>query len=63
LPQKNLKKEREKIKGLTQEKIAVSCEITLRHYQRIEKYETLPNISLGLKIAKLVNTNPYELWD
>ena len=50
-------------KGYTQEDIARKLDVTLRHYQNIETGKTIPNVITGLKMAKLLNINPYELWN
>lgn len=50
-------------KNYTQEKLAREINITLKHYQNIENYRNLPNIVIGLKIAKILGVSPYQLWE
>jgi len=49
-------------KGYTQEYIARKLNISLYHYQNIEHGKSLPNVILGLQLAKLLEVNPYSLW-
>lgn len=49
-------------KKFSQEQTARLLEVSLRHYQKIEYSEVLPNIYTGLKLALLLETNPYELF-
>lgn len=58
----NLLKETREQRGFTQEYMARKLDISLRNYQFIEAYKTKPNIYLGLKIAKLLNINPYLIF-
>ena len=44
-------------KGYTQESIARKLDITTRHYQRIENYESIPNVYLAIKISDLLNVD------
>lgn len=48
---------------LSQEQIARLLDVSLRHYQKIEYGEVLPNICTGLRLALLLETSPYELFD
>ena len=50
-------------KGLTQEEIARKIDITLRNYQYIEKGTNIPNVITALKICKLLNVSPFQLWE
>lgn len=50
-------------KGYTQESIARELNISLRHYQKIEKYESFPNVIIGIKLAKLLGVNIESLWN
>lgn len=56
-----IKEIREK-KGYTQEDIARKLNISLRHYQLIEKRKVQPNVYIALKLAKLLNANPFDLF-
>lgn len=50
-------------KGYSQENLARLLEISVRTYQKIEaKEDYLPNIVTGLKLAKLLEVDPYEIW-
>jgi transcriptional regulator with XRE-family HTH domain len=50
-------------KKLSQEKTARLLDISLRHYQKIEYGEVLPNIRTGLRLALILEVNPYELFN
>lgn len=51
-------------KGYSQEYLARLLNISLRTYQKIEANGSyLPNVKTGLKIARLLEVSPYELWD
>jgi|GEM_PF-3106075 len=50
-------------KGLSQEEVARKIDITLRHFQNIESGKSIPNVFLGLRIARLFVIDPYQLWD
>ena len=52
-----------KLRGLTQEEIARLLNISLNHYYRIEKGKSLPNVVVGLKLAVILNIDPYILWE
>jgi putative transcriptional regulator len=58
----NLLKEYRTLKQLSQEEVARQVDISLSHYQRIEKGKNLPTIIIGLKIAKLFEVDPYKLF-
>ncbi|MFZ5944411.1 MAG: helix-turn-helix transcriptional regulator [Bacillota bacterium] len=49
-------------KGLTQETLAKELNITLRHFQNIENGKTTPSVIIGLKIAKILGCDPYDLF-
>ncbi|MBO8161991.1 MAG: helix-turn-helix transcriptional regulator [Thermosipho sp. (in: Bacteria)] len=55
--------EKRKEAGYTQEQMARLLNVTLRHYINIEKRKVLPNIVTGLKLAKILKVNPFELWN
>lgn len=49
--------------NLTQEDVARALDVTLSHYQKIEKGKSIPNVKTGLKMARLYNVDPYELFE
>lgn len=51
-----------KEKGKTQEQIARLLGISLRYYQDIETGRSVPNINIGLKLAKILQVDPFLLW-
>lgn len=48
--------------SLTQEEVARALDIVLNHYQKIEKGKTTPNVKIGLKLAKILKADPYDLF-
>lgn len=58
----NVIKEIREKKGYTQEDIARLLNISLRHYQLIEKYKVSPNVYIALKLSKLLNVDPFTLF-
>lgn len=59
---KNPIKEKRLIKNLTQEELAKLLNITLRHYQNIEAYKSLPNVITGLKLSFILDTDLLSLY-
>lgn len=55
-----LKEARDALK-LSQEEIAHMVGISLRHYQYIEGGKSVPSIVIGLRIAKILQINPYDI--
>lgn len=49
-------------KGYTQEDVARLLNISLRYYQLIEKYQLKPNVYTALKLSKILNANPFDLF-
>lgn len=47
---------------LTQQEVATKAKIPLRSYQSYEQGERLPNVKVGMRIAKALKTYPHELW-
>ena len=47
---------------ISQEQMARMLDISLNHYQNIEKKKAAPNIYTGLQIAAILQIDPYELW-
>jgi Predicted transcriptional regulators len=47
---------------LTQEEVSTKAKIPLRSYQSYEQGERLPNVKVGMRIAKALKTYPNELW-
>jgi DNA-binding XRE family transcriptional regulator len=56
-----IKESREK-KGYTQEDAARKLDITLRHYQRIESYESFPSVIIAIKLSNLLGRSIELLW-
>ena len=50
-------------KDFTQEQLARQLNITLRHYQYIEHRKVIPNVIIGLKLARILGVNPYVLFN
>ena len=50
-------------KEYSQEQMSRLLDISLRHYQKIENSEVAPNVYLGLKLAKILEIDPYYLFD
>lgn len=48
--------------NLTQEAAARALDITLNHYQKIEKGTSTPNVLIGLKMSILFNADPFTLF-
>lgn len=59
---KNELKEYRKHLCLTQQEVATKAKIPLRSYQSYEQGERLPNVKVGMRIAKALKTYPNELW-
>lgn len=55
-------KEIRRKKGYSQEFVARKLNISLRHYQKIEKGDTIPNVIIGLKLAQILGIDPYILF-
>ncbi len=49
-------------KKYSQEEVARMLDISLRHYQKIEYRISKPNVYLGLKLCKILDTNPYDVF-
>lgn len=49
--------------NLTQEQVANIVGITLSYYYKIEKGISVPNVIIGLKIAKVLKADPFALFD
>lgn len=49
--------------NLTQEAVARALDITLNHYQKIEKGTSIPNVHLGLNMSILLNVDPFTLFE
>lgn len=56
-----LRKRREELK-LTQKQVAERIGIAERAYQRYEQTSRLPNVKIGIKIAKALETTVEELY-
>lgn len=59
---KNELKEYRKHLWLTQQEVASKAKIPLRSYQSYEQGERLPNVKVGMRVAKALKTFPNELW-
>lgn len=55
-------KEIRRKKGYSQEFIARKLNISLRHYQKIENGDTIPNVITGLKLALILGVDPLTLF-
>jgi len=52
------------LKEYTQEEVARSAGITLRHYARIEKGESIPTVTVAIKICSFLGKNVHEIeWN
>jgi len=49
--------------GKTQAQVALEVGVVLRLYQKYESGKTLPNVIIGNKIAKALNTTSDKLWN
>ena len=49
-------------KGYTQEDTARLLGISLRYYVDVENYNKCPNVYLALKLSKLLNSDPFNLF-
>lgn len=49
--------------GLTQEELARLLNISLRYYQNIESYKSIPNVILGFKLSIILKQNIDLLWN
>lgn len=58
-----LMKEQRKKKGYSQERIARLLDISLQAYQNIENHDTEPRVTVALKIARLLDIDPYLLYN
>ena len=56
-----IKDKRKKMK-ITQETIARMLDITLRHYQNIESYKSIPSVLIGYKISIILDSDISVLW-
>ena len=57
----NLKTVREAL-GLTQAEVARAAGVSIRAYRYYEMCKCEPAVSVGLRIAQIVDVNPYSLW-
>nr|WP_058300599.1 helix-turn-helix transcriptional regulator [Gorillibacterium timonense] len=48
-------------KGLTQEQVSRSVNISLKHYQNIEHGITSPTVNIALHICELLDVDPREI--
>ncbi len=55
-------KERRKKTSLTQVEVAIKAGITPRHYQRLERGDSIPNVKLAKRIAKALGTTVEDLF-
>lgn len=58
----NLIKNARKEKGFSQEHVSRHLDISLRHYQNVESGKTLPNVITGLRLARLLDYDPFALF-
>jgi DNA-binding XRE family transcriptional regulator len=56
-------KEARNILGYTQAQVAQHVGISMSNYFMIEKYRQTPDVCIALKIAHVLNRDPYELFD
>lgn len=47
--------------NISQEEIAHKANISLRHYQRIEKGESIPTVKIALAICKVLHVDPHDI--
>ena len=52
-----------KKKNISQYEMSLMLGISLKHYQNIENNKALPNIQTGLKLAKLLDIDPFLLFN
>ena len=52
-----------KKKNISQHEMSLLIGISLKHYQNIENNKALPNIQTGLKLAKLLDIDPFLLFN
>lgn len=55
-------KERREEKELTQEEVARQLDISLRHYQKVESYESMPSVIIAIKLSKILSRSVELLW-
>jgi putative transcriptional regulator len=48
-------------KGLTQEKLSRTINVSLKHYQNIEHGLTTPTVNIALHICELLDIDPREI--
>lgn len=48
--------------GYTQEDIARILNVSLRYYQLIKKYKLKLNVYIALKLSKILNADPFDLF-
>lgn len=54
-------KEARELKRLAQEQIAVLVDTSVRHYQRIEAGQDIPNVILALDICRVLEMDPRDV--
>jgi putative transcriptional regulator len=59
-PSMKLKDVRKK-RGLSQEKISRTVNISLKHYQNIEHGITMPTVNIALHICEVLDVDPREI--
>jgi len=47
---------------MTQADVAKAAGIACRHYQRIEYWDTIPNVILALRLKNVLESSVEELW-
>lgn len=50
-------------KVITQKDMANTLNISERQYRRLEQEESLPNVKVAIRIAKMFNTSVERIWD
>ena len=50
-------------KGYTQEEVARKLDISLRHYQKIESYESFPSVIIAIHLSNILGRSINLLWD
>ncbi|MFM9277973.1 helix-turn-helix transcriptional regulator [Paenibacillus jiagnxiensis] len=54
-------KEARELKRLAQEQVAVLVDTSVRHYQRIEAGQDIPNVILALDICRALEIDPRDV--
>lgn len=55
-------KQRRNEKGYTQEDVARKMDISLRYYQMVENYQSIPTVIIAVKLCDFLGLSIRDVW-